>query len=109
MEMNIANLPRSCVVVTIGFYVTVWTLGATAYFGFHSFDAMTLLGIATIPASFLVSSLNGAAMSALGFGMDVRTIIEFLGFLVFGSIQYALAGYFLGIVIRRFARTGASS
>ena len=102
MEMNIANLPRSCAVVAIGGYGTMWTLAAIAYFGFHSFDAMTLLGIGTIPASLLVSSLNGMAMKTLGFGMDVRTVAEFVGFLVFGSIQYALAGYLFGVALGRF-------
>jgi len=99
------NPPRFCVVVAIGIYGTVWTLCAIAYFGFRSFDAMTLLGIGTIPASLLVSSINGAAMRALGFGMDVRTIVEFAGFLVFGSIQYALVGHLFGMAIGRFVRS----
>lgn len=63
-----------------------------------NFDVMFLLAIFTLPSSLLVSELSHAAGTYLNFSLSVRNVIDFIGFLLFGIIQFFLIGYIVGVI-----------
>ena len=79
-------------VSTVG-YLSVWLFCTYVFFDVHNFEAITLLGVITLPSSLAVSALHIA--------FDLRSFVfDLVGFLVLGGLQYALIGYAFGMMVQ---------
>jgi hypothetical protein len=83
-------------------YLFVWLLGTYAFFDAHNFEAITLLGVITLPSSLAVSALH----TVLGLKSFV---FDLVGFLVLGGLQYALIGYAFGMMVQWVLKQAAGT
>src|SRR5438105_538943 len=85
-------------------YMALWAIAVVGYFWKKKFDVMILLGIFTLPSSLIVSGLSHVATSTLNISNDTGVIMDFFGFLTFGSIEYIAIGYVVGAIVEKVLR-----
>jgi hypothetical protein len=79
-------------------YLLIWTIVLVMYFWQHNFDVLWLFGIFTVPASLISSEASNLLTKMFKLGKDWGIIFEFTGFLIFGTLQFWVIGYFVGVV-----------
>jgi hypothetical protein len=104
MGGEMTDLKKTCTLLFGGVYVVVWGIAAYAYFFRHHFDAEFLLGIYTLPSSLLVSAVSLAFLKSLHISQDTKTVVDFVGFLIFGGLQYLIIGYLFGAIVGTFVK-----
>jgi len=77
-------------------YILLLAVVATFYFGRHNFDVLWLFATFTVPASLISNQLSKFLIGMFGIGDDGRVFIEFIGFLIFGTLQFWIIGYSVG-------------
>ena len=87
-------------IVIAATYMAFWLFSAYQYFGRQQFDALFLLGLASMPSSYIVDELVHALMNASLLSRQSMTQVEYLGILFLGALQYFVVGFLVTSVLR---------
>ena len=99
-----SNRRRNFALSSLFLYVLVWIITVIAYFWKGKFDAIFLLGIYTMPSSLVVSEISHVATNHLNVSNDTGVIIDFIGFLVLGGLEYMGIGFIVGTIFEKLFR-----